>query len=160
MSWYRDSPMRRREAALATLLLFLGGCAPASPARPSPSPHPSIQISNFERYAGAYHTSEGITYVVNGHGHLLNLQDSTFRQLYPTSVPDRFTIGRAFAIPSPRQADVVFRVAGARADQLTIKPVSGAAVVGGRLLFKETEGQGPADGAGLAGTNTPPLTRG
>src|SRR3989454_6342554 len=158
MSWYRDSPMRRREAALATLLLFLGGCAPASPARPSPSPQGSIQISNFERYAGAYRTSEGITYVVNGHGHLLNLQDSTFRQLYPTAVPDRFTIGRAFAIPSPKQADVIFRVAGTRADQVTIKPVMGSTVVAARLLFKETEVQVLADGAVLAATITEPLT--
>src|SRR2546425_759621 len=160
MSWYRDSPMRRREAALATLLLFLGGCAPASPARPSPSPQASIQISNFERYAGAYRTSEGITYVVNGHGHLLNLQDSNFRQLYPTSVPNRFTIGRAFAIPSPKQADVIFRVAGSRGDQLTMKPVTGSTVVAGRLLFKETEVRVPADGAVLAATITEPLTPG
>src|SRR2546427_5492993 len=160
MSWYRDSPMRRREAALATLLLSLSGCAPASPGGPSPSPPRSIQISNFVRYAGAYDTSEGITYVVNGHGHLLNLRDSTFRQLYPTSVADRFTIGRAFAIPSPKQADVIFRVAGTRADQVTINPVTGSTVVAGRLLFKETEVRVPADGAVLAGTITEPLTPG
>src|SRR2546427_7104495 len=160
MSWYRDSPMRRREAALATLLLSLSGCAPASPARPSPSPQPSIQIATFERYAGAYRTFEGVTYVVNGHGHLLNLEDSTFRQLYPTSVPDRFSIGRAFAIPSPKQADVIFRVAGTRADQVTINPVTGGNVIAGRLLFKETEVRVPADGAVLAATITEPLTPG
>ena len=152
--------MRRRKAAIATLLLFFGACAPAPTAQGSPSPRPSIQIATFERYAGAYRGSGGVTYVVNGHGHLLNLDDSTFRQLYPTSVPDRFTIGRAFGIPSPKQADVIFRVAGARADQLTIKPVTGATVVGGRLLFKETEVQVPANGAVLAGTITEPLTPG
>src|SRR5438067_6288636 len=116
--------MRRREAAMATLLVFFGACAPSPPAQASPSPRPSIQIATFERYAGAYRSSGGATYVVNGHGHLLHLDDSSFRQLYPTSVPDRFTIGRAFAIPSPRQADVVFRVARARADQLTLNPVT------------------------------------
>ena len=88
--------MRRREAAMATLLLFLGACAPAPTAQASPSPRPSIQVASFERYAGAYRSSDGVTYVVNGHGHLLNLHDSSFRQLYPTSVADRFTIGRAF----------------------------------------------------------------
>ena len=143
---------------MATLLLFLGGCAPAPTAQASPSPRPSIQIATFERYAGAYRTSEGVTYVVNGHGHLLNLQDSSFRQLHPTSVADRFTIGRAFAVPSPKQADVIFQVAGARADQLTIKPASGPTVVAGRLLFKETEVRAPADGAVLAATITAPLT--
>jgi len=145
---------------MATLLLFIGACAPPPPDQPSPSPQPSIQISNFERYAGAYRTSAGITYVVNGHGHLLNLQDSTFRQLYPTSVPDRFTIGRVFAIASPREADIVFRIAGARADQLTIKPVTGSTVIAARLLFKETEVRVPVDGAVLAGTITEPLTPG
>src|SRR5205807_6243229 len=126
--------MRRWEAAMATLLLFLGACAPTPPAQASPAPRPPIQIATFERYAGAYRSSGGATYVVNGHGHLLNLDDSSFRQLYPTSVPDRFTIGRAFAIPSPKQADVIFRVAGARADRLTIKPVTGSTVIAGRLL--------------------------
>src|SRR3989442_10613122 len=160
-AWYRDPrPMRRRDAAMPTLLFFLGACAPAPMAQASPSPRPSIQIASFERYAGAYRTSEGVTYVVNGHGHLLNLQDSSFRQLYPTSVADRFTIGRAFAVPSPRQADAIFQVAGVRADQLTIKPVSGPTVVAGRLLFKETEVRVRADGAVLAGTITEPLTPG
>ena len=145
---------------MATLLLFLGACTTTPLAQASPSPRPSIQIASFERYAGAYRTSEGVTYIVNGHGHLLNLQDSTFRQLYPSSLPDRFTIGRAFAVPSPKQADLIFRVTGARADQLTIKPVSGPTVAGARLLFKETEVQVPADGAVLAGTITEPLTPG
>jgi hypothetical protein len=104
--------MRRRGAAIATLLLVLGGCAPTSSAQVSPSPQPSLQIANFGRYAGAYRTAESVTYVVNGHGHMLNLHDSTFRQLYPSAVPDRFTVGRAFAIPSPKEADVIFRMAG------------------------------------------------
>ena len=153
--------MRPREAATVTLaLLFLVGCVPTSPAQASPSPRPSIQIANFEQYAGAYRTSEGITYVVNGHGHLLNLQDSTFRQLYPTSAPDHFTVGRAFAIPLPKQADIAFRMAGTRADQLTVKPVAGLAVVAQRLQFKETEVQVAVADAVLAGTITEPLTPG
>ena len=152
--------MRRRDAAIATLLLALVGCAPTAPAKASPSPAPSIQIANFEQYAGAYRTVGGVTYVVNGHGHLLNLQDSTFRQLYPTSVSDRFTVGRAFAVPLPKEADVTFRMAGARADQLTIKPVARSPVVAGRLLFKETEVHVPVTDAVLAGTITEPLTPG
>jgi dienelactone hydrolase len=153
--------MRRREATTAALLLLVvGGCAPASPAKASPSPAPSIQIANFEQYAGAYRTVGSVTYVVNGHGHLLNLKDSTFRQLYPTSIPDRFTVGRAFAVPLPKEADVIFRMAGARADQLTIKLVTGSPVVAGRLLFKETEVHVPVTGAVLAGTITEPVTPG
>lgn len=152
--------MRRREAAITTLLLLFCGCTSTSPAQVSPSPQPSVQTSNFERYVGAYRTADSVTYVVNGHGHLLNLQDSTFRQLYPTTVADRFTIGRAFAIPSPKEADVTFRMAGARADQLTIKPITGTLVVGQRLLFKETDAQVPAAGAVLAATITEPLTPG
>jgi len=145
---------------MATVLLLLAGCAPASPAQVSPSPQPSVQIASFERYAGAYRTTGNVTYVVNGHGHLLNLQDSTFRQLYATSVTDRFTVGRAFALPSPKESDVTFRMAGARADQLTIKPVTGSSVVAQRLLFKETNAQVPTTGAVLAATITEPLTPG
>jgi dienelactone hydrolase len=153
--------MRGRNAALAALLILLSGCAPSTPAQVSPSPAPSIQIANFERYAGAYRTSDLVTYVVNGHGHLLNLQDSTFRQLYSTSVPDRFTIGHAFSIPLAKEADVMFRIAEARADQLTIKPFTGSPIVAGRLPFKETEVQIPTTGgAVLAGTVTEPLTPG
>lgn len=143
------------------LLVLLSGCAPTSSvAQVSPSAQPSIQIADFEHYVGAYRTAAGTTYVVNGHGHLLNLQDSTFRQLYTTATPDRFTAGRAFAVPSPKEADVIFRMAGARADQLTIKPVTGSPVVAGRLLFKETDVQVPATDAVLAGTITEPLTPG
>src|SRR6202171_6658796 len=112
--------MRRREAAITTLLLLLGGCTTTSPALVTTSPQPSVQISNFEHYVGAYRTTGGVTYIVNGHGHLLNLQDSTFRQLYPTSVPDRFSVGRAFAVPSPKEADVTFRMAGSRVEHVNI----------------------------------------
>src|SRR3984893_10604587 len=134
-SWYRGSPpMRRRDAATAPLLLALVGCAPTAPAKASPSPRPTIAISDFSQYVGAYRTVGGITYVVNGHGHLLNLQDSTFRQLYATSTQDRFTVGRAFAVPSPKEADVIFRMAGPRADQLTIEALTKPAVVAQRLL--------------------------
>src|SRR6202011_3495072 len=130
------------------------------PAQVTPSAQPSIQLANFERYVGAYRTAGSVTYVVNGHGHLLNLQDSTFRQLYPTSVPDRFSVGRAFAVQSPKEADVTFHMAGARADQVTIKTVTGSSVVGRRLLFKETDAQVPTTGAVLAATITEPLTPG
>ena len=141
-------------------LLLLNGCAPTSPAQASPSPAPSIQIANFERYAGAFRSADGVTYVVNGHGHLLNLRDSAFRQLYPTATPDRFTVGRAFAIPSPKQADVSFRMSGVRADQLTITGLAASRVVAQRLQFKETEVRVPATDATLAATITEPLTPG
>ena len=59
------------------LVVLLSGCASTSPARVSPSAQPSIQIADFGHYAGAYRTASGITYVVNGHGHLLNLQGDT-----------------------------------------------------------------------------------
>lgn len=152
--------MRRREAAVAALVLLLGSCAPASSVEGSPSPRPSIQIASFERYAGTYQTADGVTYVVNGHGHLLNLRDSSFRQLYPTATPDRFTVGRAFAIPSPKQADVSFRMSGVRADQLTITGLAASRVVAQRLQFKETEVRVPATEATLAATITEPLTPG
>ncbi|MDQ6714163.1 MAG: prolyl oligopeptidase family serine peptidase [Candidatus Dormibacteraeota bacterium] len=152
--------MGRREVAIAALLLFLGGCSPSAPAQATPSPAPSIKIANFEHYAGAYRSSASVTYIVNGHGHLLNLRDSSFRQLYSTSLPNRFTVGRAFEIPSPKEADVTFRMAGARADRLTIKPVTGSAVVAARLVFKETDVSVPVAGAILAATITEPPTPG
>jgi len=150
--------------AIALLALLLGnGCvAPAGSTAVSPSAllSPAPQPADFLRYEGAYRTTDGLTLVVNGHGHLLNLEDSSFRQLYATTVTDRFTARRAFAVPSPKQADVSFHVAGDRADRLTVTPVAGARINATRLQFKQTDVRVPAEGATLAATVTEPLTPG
>ena len=142
--------------ALAVVIV-ISGCT-STPAAPTRSPTAAPLPANFERYVGAYRTTSGLTFVINGHGHLLNLQDSTFRQLYPTAQPDRLTTGAAFAIPSPREADVTFRMAGDRADRFTMRPVGRTAVTADRLPFKETEVPVPVNGATLAATITEPLT--
>ena len=145
------------------LAILAGGCAPTATASshpPTAMPAPEPLPAHFERYVGAYRTAGGPTFVVNGFGHLLNLQDSFFRQLYSTSLADRFTVGPGFAIPSPKQAEVTFRMAGDRADQLTFKPLNGPAMIGTRLQFKETNVLVPSRDAVLAGTITEPLTAG
>ena len=86
------------------VLMAVSGCTPTT-ATPTASPTPAPLAANFERYVGAYRTADGVSFVINGHGHLLNLRDSTFRQLYPTATPDRLITGRAFAIPVPTEAD-------------------------------------------------------
>jgi uncharacterized protein len=149
--------MKGMGGALAVLMV-VSGCTSTARASPSPSPTPTPLAANFERYVGAYRTTGGVTFVINGHGHLLNLGDSTFRQLYPTAAPDRFTIGKAFAIPNPTAADISFRMLGHRADQFTMRPVGGPLFRADRLFFKETDVQVPVTGAALAATITEPLT--
>ena len=148
--------MKRMGGALA-LLMVVSGCT-STTATPAPSPTPTPLAANFERYVGAYRTPGGVIFVINGHGHLLNLRDSAFRQLYPTAMPDRMITGAAFAVPSPKEADVSFRMVGNRADQFTMRPVGRPAITADRLLFKETDVQVPVNGAVLAATITEPLT--
>jgi len=148
--------MKGMGGALAVLMV-VSGCTSTS-ATPPPSPTPTPLAANFERYVGAYRTPGGVIFVINGHGHLLNLRDSAFRQLYPTAMPDRMITGAAFAAPSPKQADIGFRMAGNRADQFTMRPVGRPAITADRLLFKETDVQVPVNGAVLAATITEPLT--
>jgi dienelactone hydrolase len=140
------------------VLMLVTGCSPTRTAAAIPSQTPTPLAANFERYVGAYRRADGTILVINGHGHLLNLRDSTFRQLYPTAIPDRLTTGRTFAIPVPAQADIRFRMAGNRADQFTMRPVGQPAFSADRLLFKETDVQVPVNGATLAATITEPLT--
>lgn len=144
--------------ALATLIVLSGCTSAASTATPVPSPTVTPLPANFERYIGAYRATGGVTFVINGHGHLLNLTDSTFRQLFPTATPDRLTTGRTFAVPSPKEADLSFRMVGNRADQFTMKATGRPPVTADRLLFKETDVQVPVNGAMLAATITEPLT--
>jgi hypothetical protein len=98
--------------------------------------------------------------VINGHGHLLDLQDMSFRRLYPTGERDHLTFGPGFSVPSPKQADLVFRVSAGRADQLAETPAGGRPLHAARLAFKETEVKVQAQGAVLAGTITEPLAAG
>ena len=148
--------MTARGGTLA-MLMVVSGCTSTATATPSPNPTPIPLAVNFERYIGAYRTSAGLTFVVNGHGHILNLKDSSFRQLYPTAIQDRFTTGRTFAVPSPTEADISFHMVGNRADQFTMRSAGRQAVTADRLAFKETDVQVPANGAVLAGTITEPL---
>lgn len=153
--------MRRVLLALAALVA-LTSCSPSTSwngASPSPSPLPSL-TPDFERYVGAYRTSDDGLWVINASGHLLNLGDSTFRQLYATATLDQFTIGPGFGVPTPTQASVSFRMNGARADAMTVRPTHGQIVEARRLLFQETEVRISAHGATLAGTITEPLTAG
>jgi dienelactone hydrolase len=149
--------MKGMGGALAVLMV-LGGCTSPSTAAPKPSPTLTPLAPNFERYVGAYRTADGTTFVINGHGHLLNLRGSTFRQLYPTATPDRLVTGRTFAVPVPTQADIRFRMAGNRADHFTMKLVGLPAISADRLRFKETDVKVPVNGAVLAATITEPLT--
>lgn len=144
--------------ALAVLLIVSGCTSTMATATPTPSPTATPLPANFERYVGAYRTTNGVVFVINGHGHLLNLRDSAFRQLYPTAVADRFTTGRMFDVALPKEADITFRMVGNRADQFTIRPVGRSAIIADRLLFKETDVQVPVNGAVLAATITEPLT--
>jgi dienelactone hydrolase len=144
----------------ATLVaaLLVSACSSTEAASRSVSATQTPLLAHFERYSGAYRTPSGLTFVINGHGHFLNLRDGSFRQLFPTAMPDRYTTGRAFAVPSPKQADVTFHMSGNRADRVTIKGIGSSAIAADRLPFKETEVKVPVSGAILAATITEPLT--
>jgi uncharacterized protein len=158
-SWYVRA-MRRVLLALATMAAVSSCTAAASWTGPRPSASPPSVTPDLGRYVGAYRTSDDGIWVLNASGHLLSLRDSTFRRLYPTATVDRFTVGPAFAIPAPTQANVSFHLNGAQADAMTITPIHGQAVAARRLPFTETEVRIPAQGATLAGTITEPLTAG
>ena len=148
--------MKGMGLALVTSMV-VSGCT-STQATSTSSPTPTPLAANFDRYVGAYRATDGTMFVINGHGHLLNLRDSTFRQLYPTAIPDRLTTGRGFAVPVPTEADISFRMVGDRADRFTMKATSRPAIIADRLLFKETDVQVPVSGAVLAATITEPLT--
>jgi dienelactone hydrolase len=160
--------MRTGGVALIAAALVASGCgsgtSQASQTSTTPSPIPSsppaATTPHFESYAGAYRSDAGVTYAVNGHGHLLNLADGWFRQLSPTPAADHLTVGPAFQVNSPTEAEVTFHVTGQRADRMTITPVAGPPVVAQRLQFKETEVRVAAKDAVLAGTVTEPITAG
>lgn len=147
----------RRVWLTSLAMISVASCssgAGGAPAKPSPTPVPA----HFELYIGAYRTTTATTYVVNGFGHLVNLNDDSIRQLYPTASADHFTYGTAYLVATPKRADVAFRVDSGRANQLTIMPTSGKPVTASRLLFKESEVRIPANNATLAGTITEPLS--
>jgi len=150
--------MKGMGGALAVFAVVSGCTSTTATAIPTPSPAATALPANFERYVGAYRTTGGVIFVINGHGHLLNLRDSAFRQLYPTATPDRLITGRMFAVPSPKAADVSFHTVDNRADRFTMRPVGQPAVIADRLPFKETDVQVPVNGAVLAATITEPLT--
>ena len=160
MERYLEAEPMKGIVGVLAIVMLAGGCTSKATTTSTPGPTATPLMADFAHYIGAYRSAKGLAFVINGHGHLLNLQDSSFRQLYPTAVPDHFTMGRAFAIPSPIDARVRFRRSGDRADQLTITPIGGGAIVAARQLFKETEVRVPANGAVLAGTVTEPITPG
>ncbi len=109
---------------------------------------------------GAYRIEDGSTIVFNGHGYIVNLRDSSIRQLYPAAPIDNFTFGFGFQLPTPKQAAVAFEVAGDRAATLTETFKGRPPLKGTRLAFRETEVKVAAKDATLAGTVTEPLTPG
>jgi dienelactone hydrolase len=138
-----------------------GATRPDTALTPStPSVAPAVAPPHFEAYAGAYRADSGVTYALNGHGHLANLADGWFRQLFATAIPDHFTVGPGFQLRAPIEADVTFHIAGTRVDLMTVIPVSGPRVIAHRLPVRETEVRVPAQGATLAATITEPPTAG
>lgn len=153
--------MRKGLVAVAAIAAIAACSSP--PTGPSPVRTTAAQASvtpDWNRYVGAYTSADGTTWVTNASGHLLNLRDSTFRQLYATARLDRFTIGPAFAVSTPKQADVSFQMNGLRAASMSLRSINRLAVAAIRAPFKATDVRIQADGAVLAGTVTEPLSSG
>lgn len=106
---------------------------------------------SFATLAGAYRTESGSTYVVNGLGHVVRLDDGWIRQLYQGAGPRRFTVGPSFLTPAPAQAAVVFAD-----DAVTVGSTTAR-----RVPFKRTNLRVPsAGGVELGATITEPVTSG
>ena len=154
--------MRPSAVALLASLALCAGCggpaattAMSSPR--SPVAAPTDAPPHFDAYVGAYRSDAGVTYGVNGHGHIARFSDGWFRQMFPTPVEGVFKVGPGFQVQTPAEAVVTFHMSGHRADQLTIAPVSGPPVTARRLAFKETDTHVQAAGAVLAATITEPV---
>lgn len=137
--------------AWAAVLLCLPACAGGSPvATPLASPLPSPAVA-FRVLAGSYRSDAGTTYVVNGLGHLVRLDDGWIRQLYPAAGSGRFTFGPAFMTPAPTQGEVSIA-----SGVLTLGSTSAHLVP-----FKRTDVRVPSSGGVmLAATITEPASPG
>ena len=101
-------------------------------------------------YFGSYRSSDGDTLVIARMGWFFDMRDGTYRTIYPTTSPDRFTIGPTFLQPVPKAADLVFS-----AGSLTVTTGADKRVAT-RIGYKQTDVAIPAQGAQLAGTITEP----
>ena len=137
--------------AAAAILVWCLACTGGPPASaPVASTAPSSNVS-FPALAGAYRSESGATYVLNGLGQLVRLDDGWIRQLDPGAGPGHFTFGPAFMTQGSPQGEVT--VAG------------GALTIGSTAArlqpVKRTDVRvASAGGVMLAGTITEPVTPG
>ncbi len=102
--------MRLGVAAVLSVLC-LATCAPGGATAPSPAPtgRPVPAAMNaLAPYFGSYRLSDGDIMVIARMGWFFDMRDGTYRTIYSTTSPDRFTIGPTFLQPLPKAADLVF----------------------------------------------------
>ena len=148
--------MFAKVAAIIATILCAAGCAPAgSSSSPSAAGPPvAATVQQLAPYHGSYAMHDGGTVVIARLGWFFDVRDSTYRTLYATSSPNRFTIGATFESLEPNLADLVFE-----GGNLSIKQ-GRPTRIGRHLDYKETDVHVEAAGAQLAATVTEPLTAG
>jgi dienelactone hydrolase len=133
----------------ASIALLLAACeSGGGPPAAAPAPTQPGQLAPFY---GSYRTTDGKVFVIARHGWFFDVSNADYRTIYGGRNANQFTIGRAFAQPLPKQADLDFEGAS-----LTV--ATGASrVVAHRIAYRESEVSIPASGAVLAGAVTEPL---
>jgi dienelactone hydrolase len=139
-------------ASLAFAACGPGGGPPSSPSSVATPAAASLQA--VTPFSGSYSTDDGDIVVIARMGWYFDLRDATYRTIYATASPNRFTIGPGFEEPLPRVADLVFGQ-----EQLTVRE-SGRTRSARRITYRQTDVMVPSAGANLAATITEPVTAG
>jgi dienelactone hydrolase len=111
-------------------------------------------VEDLAPYFGSYATDDQDTVVIARMGWFFDMGDATYRTIYATSSPRRFTIGQTFLGALPAFADLTFG-----SGTITIAE-PGRTRTGRRVDYRQTDVRVPAASAQLAATITEPLIRG
>ena len=138
----------------ASIALLVGACDIAGASHGSslqPEQPPAAALPDqLSHYYGSYRAAGGEVFVIARHGWFFDVANADYRTIYEGDAVNRFTIGRTFAQPLPKAADLAFE-----GEMLTIATTS-SRVVARRIDYRETQVHIPAAGATLAGAITEP----
>jgi dienelactone hydrolase len=146
--------MRRGLTLMAIACLLSCTSGSGAVATPSISAAPPAEAGSdaLSPYFGSYSTTDGDILVIARMGWFFDMRDATYRTIYATPTPNRFTIGLQFFRPLPKFADLVFDTGTLTVTHSTEKRTAS------RIKYKETDVHITANGAQLAGTITEPLS--
>jgi dienelactone hydrolase len=144
----------RAIVAASTAVLLTFACAQQGPMLAAVPTPVAADPAALASYFGSYRTGAGRVFVIARLGWFFDVQDATYRTIYASAAPNRFTIGPAFAVPLPKFADLVFD------GPTLVFTRAGTSVQAVRVQYRQTDVSIPSSGAVLAGSITEPLGEG